>query len=139
MRLARKTVLTYLLGLMVLTLLLFAVLSTFFGSSTSLRGEITLKGSDGETEIPAALVEVSLRDVSYADAPSITIAKTEYTDVTRLPLGYELHWDESLSDRNDYSVGARFYNAEGDLIYINDTVFTVKPGDRRVDFFVIRV
>ena len=139
MRLEGKTVLIWLLGLMVLTLLLFAVLSTFLGSSTSLRGEITLKDSDGETAITASRVVVRLSDVSYADASSITIAETEYSDVTSLPLAYKLEWDEPLNDRNDYAVGARFYNAAGDLIYINDTSWTVEPGDRRVDFFVIVV
>ncbi len=128
------------LGLLALVvLLLFAVLSTFLGSSTSLRGEITLQGADGEIEIPVTRVVVRLSDVSYADASSVTIAEAEYSDVTSLPLAYKLEWDEPLSDRNDYSVGARFYNAEGDLIYINDTSWTVKLGDRRVDFFVIRV
>ena len=128
------------LGLLALVvLLLFAVLSTFLGSSTSLRGEITLQGSDGETEIPAARVVVRLSDVSYADAPSVAIAEAEYSDVTSLPLAYKLGWDEPLNDRNDYAVGARFYNAAGDLIYTNDTSWTVEPGDRRVDFFVIVV
>ncbi len=128
------------LGLLALVgLLLFAVLSTFLGSSTSLRGEITLQGADGEIEIPVARVVVRLSDVSYADASSVTIAEAEYSDVTSLPLAYKLEWDEPLSDRNRYSVGARFYNSAGELIYINDTSWAVERGDRRVDFFVIRV
>lgn len=128
------------LGLLALVgLLLFAVLSTFLGSSTSLRGEITLQGADGEIEIPVGRVVVRLSDVSYADASSVTIAEAEYSDVTSLPLAYTLEWDEPLSDKNRYSVGARFYNSAGELIYINDTSWTVERGDRRVDFFVIRV
>ena len=118
-------------------LLLILFVSIYCGGSNSLRGEITLQGADGVSDIPASRVVVKLRDVSYADAPSITIAEAEYTGVTTLPLGYELEWDEPLSGRNDYSVGARFYDSEGNLIYINDTVFTVEPGDRRVDFYVI--
>ena len=120
-------------------LLLILFVSIYCGGSNSLRGEITLQGADGVSDIPASRVVVKLRDVSYADAPSITIAEAEYAGVTTLPLGYELEWDESLSGRNDYSVGARFYDSEGNLIYINDTVFTVEPGDRRVDFYVIVV
>ena len=120
-------------------LLLFLFVSIYCGGSTSLRGEITLEGADEVSHIPASLVVVKLRDISYADAPSITIAETEYTGVTTLPLEYKLEWDGALSGRNDYSVGARFYDAAGNLIYINDTVFTVEPGDRRVDFYVIVV
>ena len=109
------------------------------GGGTSLRGEITLEGADELSHIPASRVVVQLRDVSLADASSIEIASQEYANVTTLPLEYELEWDEALSDRNDYSVGARFYDSEGALIYINDTVFTVEPGDGRVDFYVIPV
>lgn len=124
-----------LFGLMMLTLLVAACL----GGSNKLRGEITLEGADELSHIPVSRVVVQLRDISYADASSIEIASREYTDVSTLPLEYELEWDEPLIDRNDYSVGARFYDGEGNLIYINDTSFTVEPGDRRVDFYVIVV
>ncbi|MCY4576341.1 MAG: YbaY family lipoprotein [Chloroflexi bacterium] len=109
------------------------------GGGTSLRGEITLEGADELSHIPSSRVVVQLRDVSLADASSIEIASREYDNVTTLPLEYELEWDEPLSDRNEYSVGARFYDSDGALIFINDTTFTVEPGDRRVDFYVIPV
>ena len=120
-------------------LLLILFVSIYCGGSTSLRGEITLEGEDETSIIPAARVVVTLRDTSYADAPSVEIARQEHENVTMLPLVYELDWDEPLEDRPEYSVSARFYDAEGNLIYINDTVFTVERGDRRVDFYVIAV
>ena len=100
---------------------------------------MSVEGEVDQAHLPLARVVVQLRDVSLADASSIVIASREYTDVDSFPLEYELEWDEALSDRNDYSVGARVYDAEGALIYINDTVFTVEPGDGRVDFYVIPV
>ena len=109
------------------------------GGGISLRGEITLEGADELSHIPSSRVVVQLRDISYADAPSIEIASREYENVTTLPLEYELEWDEPLSDRNEYSVGARLYDSEGALIFINDTTFTVRPSDSRVDFYVIAV
>ena len=109
------------------------------GGGTSLRGEITLEGADELSHIPSSRVVVQLRDVSLADASSIVIASREYTDVDSFPLEYDLEWDEALSDRNEYSVGARFYDSAGALIFINDTTFTVEPGDSRVDFYVITV
>lgn len=109
------------------------------GGGTSLRGEMSVEGEVDQAQLPLARIVVQLRDVSLADASSILIASREYTDVDNFPLDYELEWDEALSDRNDYSVGARVYDAEGALIYINDTVFTVEPGDGRVDFYVIPV
>ena len=109
------------------------------GGGTSLRGEMSVEGEVDQSHLPLARVVVQLRDVSLADASSIVIASREYTDVDSFPLEYELEWDEALSDRNDYSVGARVYDSEGALIYINDTVFTVEPGDGRVDFYVIPV
>ena len=109
------------------------------GGGTSLQGEITIEGADELSHILSSRVVVQLRDISYADAPSIEIASREYENVTTLPLEYELEWDEPLSDRNEYSVGARVYDSEGALIFINDTTFTVRPSDSRVDFYVIAV
>jgi len=120
-------------------LLLLLFVSIYCGGYNSLRGEITLEGEDETTITPAARVVVQLSDTSLADAPSVEIARQEHENVTMLPLVYELEWDEPLEDRPEYSVSACFYDAEGSLIYINDTVFTVEPGDRRVDFYVIAV
>ena len=122
------------MGLIVLTLLVGAC-----GGATSLRGEITLEGADEVSHIPASRAVVTLRDTSEADASSIEIARREYENVTTLPLEYELNWDKPLENRPEYSVSARFYDSEGNLVYINDTTFTVEPGDRRVDFYVIVV
>ena len=100
---------------------------------------MSIEGEVNQSHLPLARVVVKLQDISLADASSIVIASREYLNVTELPLKYELEWDERLSDRNEYSVGARVNDSEGALIYINDTVFTVEPGDRRMDFYVIEV
>ncbi len=120
-------------------LLLLLFVSIYCGGSNSLRGEITLEGEDETTITPAARVVVKLSDTSLADASSVEIARREYENVTMLPLVYELEWEDALESGPEYSVSARFYDAEENLIYINDTAFTVEPGDRRVDFHVIAI
>ena len=122
------------LGLAALTLVIGGC-----GGGNTLRGEMSIEGEVNQSHLPLARVVVKLEDISLADASSIEIATRTYTDVDTLPLDYELEWDERLNDRNDYSVGARVYDSEGALIYINDTVFTVEPGDSRMDFYVIEV
>ena len=122
------------LGLAALTLVISGC-----GGGNTLRGEMSIEGEVNQSHLPLARVVVKLQDISLADASSIVIASREYLNVTELPLKYELEWDERLSDRNEYSVGARVNDSEGALIYINDTVFTVEPGDRRMDFYVIEV
>ena len=128
------TLLACFLGLAALTLVISGC-----GGGNTLRGEMSIEGEVNQSHLPLARVVVKLQDISLADASSIVIASREYLNVTELPLKYELEWDERLSDRNEYSVGARVNDSEGALIYISDTVFTVEPGDRRMDFYVIEV
>lgn len=63
-------------------------------SSAVVSGVVGLSDS---TEIsPEATIAVSLEDVSLADAPAITLGKSEFSPVGKGPYGYTLSYDPSL-------------------------------------------
>ncbi len=71
---------------------------------------------------PNAVVEVSLLDVSRADAPAITLASTKMVSGGRqVPFPFELLYDEGQIDsRYTYAVQSRI-TVDGDLQFINTT------------------
>ena len=75
---------------------------------------------------PNAAVEVSLVDVSRADAPAITLASTQVVSGGRqVPIPFELLYDAGQIDsRFAYAVQSRI-TVDGDLQFINTTRFPV--------------
>jgi putative lipoprotein len=75
---------------------------------------------------PTAVIEVTLQDISLADAPA-TVISTQQIEAggQQPPFAYELTYDPAQIDpKNTYSVSARI--TEGDeLLFISDTVYPV--------------
>ena len=84
---------------------------------------------------------VKLLDISYADAPSMTLGEHVIEDAGSLPVKFRVRYDKSaIEDRNEYSLSARI-ELDGRLLYINDTVHPVitrdNPGDRDVEVILV--
>jgi len=69
-----------------------------------------------------AVVEVTLRDVSRADAPAVEIGKQVIELKGRqVPVPFEISYDPAkIDERFSYSVAARI-TVEGRLVFISDT------------------
>ncbi|MCY3569651.1 MAG: YbaY family lipoprotein [Chloroflexi bacterium] len=95
-----------------------------------------------DVELPAgATVTVTLRDTSLADASAIELGRDVIVDAGRLPLRFRIEFDGSeIDSRNEYTLSARV-EADGELLYINDTVHPVITGGnpRNSDVRVISV
>ena len=85
---------------------------------------------------PTAQVEITLADVSLADAPSTTIAQQAFTaDGRQVPFAFSLTVDQRpLDPRHSYAVSARITDASGRLMFITDTRNSVEfDGRSRID------
>ena len=82
---------------------------------------------------PTAQVEITLADVSLADAPSTTIAQQAFTaDGRQVPFAFTLTVDQRrLDPRHSYAVSARISDASGRLMFITDTRNSVAFDGRR--------
>ena len=82
---------------------------------------------------PTAQVEITLADVSLADAPSTTIAQQSFTaDGRQVPFAFTLTVDQrQLDPRHSYAVSARITDASGRLMFITDTRNSVAFDGRR--------
>jgi putative lipoprotein len=83
---------------------------------------------------PTAQVEITLADVSLADAPSRTVAQQAFTaDGRQVPFAFSLTVDQRpLDPRHSYAVSARITDASGRLMFITDTRNSVAFDGRRV-------
>jgi uncharacterized lipoprotein YbaY/heat shock protein HslJ len=82
---------------------------------------------------PGSRVEITLEDVSRADAPAVPVASVELTDPGQVPIPFEIAYDPSKIDsRMNYALRARILGPDGSLLFINDThtpVITRDAGD----------
>lgn len=83
---------------------------------------------------PTAQVEITLADVSLADAPARTLAQQAFTaDGRQVPFAFSLTVDQRpLDPRHSYAVSARISDASGRLMFITDTRNSVTFDGRRV-------
>ena len=72
---------------------------------------------------PTAQIEVTLADVSLADAPSRTLASQSFgAEGRQVPFAFALTVDRAdLDPRHSYAVSARITDADGKLMFITDT------------------
>ena len=72
---------------------------------------------------PTAQIEVTLADVSLADAPSRTLASPRVAaGGKQVPFAFALTVDRAdLDPRHSYAVSARITDADGKLMFITDT------------------
>lgn len=77
---------------------------------------------------PEARIEVSLVDVSLADAPSTTIAVTEIRPQGQVPVPYELSYDPGrIEERHRYALQARITSGD-ELLFITTTMNPILTG-----------
>ena len=95
-----------------------------------------------DVELPeGATLEVSVVDVSLADAPSTELGRQVIEDPGRLPARFRVTYDSAqIESRNRYALQARIRLGE-ELLYINDTVHPVltQGAPRQSDILVISV
>ena len=96
------------------------------GGLSRVTGTITYRERIGLTA--NAVVEVQLRDISLADAPSVLIAEQVIESPGQVPIAFEVEYDPARIDqRRDYSIQASIIE-DGRLLFINDTVYSVITG-----------
>ena len=90
----------------------------------SVRGKITY---DNKYDLPAGSeLVIQISDVSYQDSPSMVINEITIPSPGDSPIAFEIGYDsDDISERNTYSVSAAIYNAEKQLLLINDTAYEV--------------
>ena len=121
-------------------LLALLVLPVCGGNDGIVTGKVYFEG--GDVELPeGAVVTVKLLDISYADAPSMTLGEHVIEDAGSLPVKFRIPYDKSaIEDRNEYSLSARI-ELDGRLLYINDTVHPVitgnNPSDRDIEVILV--
>ena len=89
-----------------------------------------------------AKLVIQLRDVSYADAPSLLIAEKEILDPGDAPVRFELRYDSSdLEERRLYAISGQIYGPGGSLLFVNDTVYEVitRGNPSRIGLPLVRV
>ncbi|WP_313431516.1 YbaY family lipoprotein [Pseudomonas sp.] len=84
--------------------------------------------SSGSNQLPpSGLVELSLEDVSLADAPSVSIAKLQLRCGGVMPINMQLPFDMSqISPAHSYALAARIQVGDT-LLYINTQAHFVEP------------
>lgn len=89
---------------------------------------------------PNARLQVEIRDVSRADAPSAVIASTTtQTRGQQVPLPFTLRYNvRKLEPRNRYAVSARITEG-GRLLWTTDTHYAFRPGQDRMTLNLVPV
>ena len=88
-----------------------------------------------------AVVEISLQDISRADAPAIEVARQRITRPGQVPIRFELSYNpEDIDERMSYSLRAQITD-HGELLFTNDTAVPVltRGAGNTADMVLIRV
>ena len=89
-----------------------------------------------------ATLEVSLRDVSLADAAAPLIARQTISDPGQVPIKFEVEYNrDDIDSRNTYAVSARIVESDGRLAFTNDTAYEVitRGNPSKVDMLLVLV
>jgi putative lipoprotein len=81
-----------------------------------------------------ALVVVQIQDVSLLDAQAGLMGEEViHPSGRQVPVGYAVPYDEDeIDERHSYSVSARIYDGEGNLLFISDTAVPVITQDNPI-------
>ncbi len=75
---------------------------------------------------PDAVLSVQIQDVSIADAPATVIGEQILKEPGQVPISYTVDYRyRDIEDSHRYAMQARIEDAEGNLLFINDTAFPV--------------
>jgi len=103
---------------------LFMMVSCAIPQVSYISGTIDLQNG-GELP-PNTVIEVTLADVSLADAPMKVITRKRINPVQALPFHFSLEYDPKLIiPRHSYAVSARIQSVDGKLLWINDMRYSV--------------
>ena len=92
--------------------------------NASVSGTVTYRERIALT--PGASLEVSLRDVSLADAAAPLIARQTISDPGQVPIEFKVEYNrDDIDSRNTYAVSARIVESDGRLAFTNDTAYDV--------------
>ena len=115
-----------------------------YGGGMGQQGRnVTLSGTVNYRERialpPGARVSVSVEDVSLADAPSRTIASTQFQAQGGVPIPFTLTYDADRIERGrTYTVSARIEDANGrQLLFITDTRNALPRRGQSIDLWLV--
>ncbi|MYB77291.1 MAG: hypothetical protein F4X83_09380 [Chloroflexi bacterium] len=97
-------------------------------ASNKLTGSVTGKVTYGRNNnLPeGAKLIAQIRDTSLADAPSDLIAEQVIVDPGNSPISFKIRYDKDKIEKNRlYSLSMHIVDANGKLLFINDTVYEV--------------
>ena len=117
------------------TFLLAGLLGLLLTSLPAAAGEIrgTVAYRERIALTPGARLEVSLEDISLADAPAKTIARLALEAPGQPPIAFSLQYDDQQIDpTRRYALRARIMEGE-QLLFTTDTVVPVLTGDDEED------
>ena len=90
-----------------------------------------------------AVVQIQVQDTSLADAPAIVMGEQIITTPGQVPIPYQVCYDPSqIQENHTYSMSVRITDADGKLLFINDThipVITQGNPTENVEVVVIPV
>jgi putative lipoprotein len=87
-----------------------------------ISGTITYADPAGIPLPEDAIVQVQVQDTSLADAPAIVMGEQIITGPGQSPIPYEVCYDPSqIQENHTYSMRVRITDADGNLLFINDT------------------
>ena len=91
---------------------------------------------------PEATLIVELRDVSYADASGMLIARQTIPNPGQVPITFKVEYNrDDIDPRNTYAISARIVESDGRLAFADDTAYDVITGGnpRKVDMLLVLV
>lgn len=102
------------------------------GCATSAPRSVQINGTVSYRERMAlpqgAVVAVRLEDQSRADAPAVTIAQTQVSPITQVPIPFTLSYDPAaLKPGMRYGLRADIRAPDGQLMFVTDTFNAVDP------------
>ena len=110
--------------IVIAALVLMALSLTSCNAKSEVTGTITYKQ---RIALPSdAVITVQIQDVSLADAPAKVIGEQVIEEPGQVPIPYAVEYRyRDIEDSHMYAMQARIEDADGNLLFINDTAFPV--------------
>lgn len=92
--------------------------------TNTITGRITVRNMIDYIDLPeGSHINVSLLDISLADAPANVTSEAVYRNETQLPIEYALTFDPAQIEQGlNYAIQVLINDSNGNLLFINDTV-----------------
>lgn len=128
-----------LLAILVLALAVSCVPAMTEIKSITVSGQVLPENETNAIQLPeASRIIVQVQDTGKADASAVVLGEQIITGKISLPTAYEINVNQTdLEEAGRASVSARIEDADGNLLYINDTIHMVSMEKMTVDVVVI--